>query len=125
MKQYKESFVFCLHNKVLVAVGGGYRCGLSEKSLGATPYQRQPGPANSKRNPPLAKAESIRNSCVTSVITYLRKGKEHCAAAVREINKRTKLVGSTHVGKVPEGMPPNTGAGESLRKDWQRQRFMN
>jgi len=40
--------------------------------------------ASSKKNPLLAKAESISNTASTSVITYLRRGKIHCTtAAVR------------------------------------------
>ena len=35
-------------------------------------------------DPPLAKAKPISDAGGTSVVTYLRKGKKHCAAAVRE-----------------------------------------
>lgn len=39
------------------------------------PYLIEPVPIGSKRDPPLAKAETISNSGSPSVTTYLRKGK--------------------------------------------------
>ena len=49
---------------------------------GAVPLQAEPVPAGSKTDPLLAKAEPISDAGSISVITYLRKGKKHCAAAV-------------------------------------------
>ena len=42
----------------------------------------KPMPAGSKMDPLLAKAEPISDSGSASVITYLRKGKSYCAAAI-------------------------------------------
>lgn len=44
------------------------------------PSWTEPVPAGFKRYPLLGKADAISGA----VITYLRKGKKHCATAVRE-----------------------------------------
>lgn len=44
-------------------------------------------PSGSKTEPPLAKAGPTSNADVTFLITYLRKGKKHCAVAVQENEK--------------------------------------
>lgn len=47
------------------------------------PCRTKPASAASRRNPLLTSAE-LSNTGDTSVITFVRKGKKHCAAAVRE-----------------------------------------
>ena len=47
------------------------------------PCRTKPASAGSRRYPLLTSAE-LGNTGDTSVITYIRKGKKHCAAAVRE-----------------------------------------
>jgi len=44
----------------------------------------EPVPAGSKMDPPLAKAETIRNSDSTSVITYLNRGRKTCCGTAVE-----------------------------------------
>lgn len=48
------------------------------------PCQAEPITAGSKTDLPLAKVEPISSAGGASVVKYLRKGKKHCAAAVRE-----------------------------------------
>ena len=68
-----SSFQVGAEVKVLVAGGAaGVAC------AGHSPLQLAP------TDPPLAKAEPISNAGGASVVTYLRKGKNQCAAAVRE-----------------------------------------
>ncbi|KAK4805327.1 LOW QUALITY PROTEIN: hypothetical protein QYF61_018190 [Mycteria americana] len=52
------------------------------------PCPTKPVPAGSKTDPKLPKAEPISDIDGTSVITYLIKGKKHCAAAVRERSEK-------------------------------------
>jgi len=49
------------------------------------PWLTEPVPADVKMDPPLTKAEPISDGGSTSVIIYLRRGKNYCAlAAIRE-----------------------------------------
>ena len=75
--------VLGLLGKVLVV--GGYRGGLCEKLPEASLCPTEPMPADSKMDPPLAKAEPISDGGSNSGITDLRRG-ENCwaTAAGRE-----------------------------------------
>ena len=55
------------------------------------PCPIEPMPASSKTDPLLAEAEPISNSGSTSVITYLRKGKEVTAVAVAARERSEKM----------------------------------
>ena len=77
---YQQS-VLGLRGKVLVV--GGATGVASVRSCWKLPLCLiEPMPAGSKTDPLLAKAEPINDSGSASVITYLRKGKSYCAAAI-------------------------------------------
>jgi len=48
----------------------------------------EPVPVTSKRDTPQAKGDPISDAGEASVITYLRKGKTHCTAAVRKRSEK-------------------------------------
>ena len=52
------------------------------------PCRTEPVSAGSKMDLLLAKAEPISDAGGASVITYLRKGKKHCTAAVGERSEK-------------------------------------
>ena len=52
------------------------------RDQGIPPCLTEPVPAGSKMDLPLAKAEPISNSGSASGITYLRRGKSYCTAAI-------------------------------------------
>jgi len=54
---------------------GVYRGGFCQKLREASPRLTKPVPAGSKTDPPLAKAKPISDGGGTSVVTYLRRGK--------------------------------------------------
>lgn len=61
----------------------GYRGHFSEKLPDASPCPTKPKPAGSRRDPPLAKAETIGNHSNDTVITYLRwKKKSFCTDVI-------------------------------------------
>ena len=66
------------------------RGGFCEKKPGADPVPDRASSSWLQNGP---KAEPIRDAGGASVITYLRKGKKHCEAAVRE--RREKNVRET------------------------------
>ena len=83
-----------LRGKVLVAGVRVCVCrgGFCEKMLEAAPScQTEPVPAGSKMDPLLAKAEPISDGGSASGITYLRRGKSHCAAAIAARERRENM----------------------------------
>lgn len=68
-----------LHGKVLVAGGTGVASLGKQQDL--PHWCTETVLANSKIDPPLAKAEPINDTSDISLITYLRKGKNYCATA--------------------------------------------
>lgn len=55
---------------------------------GLPPRQTEPVPDGLKMDPLLAKAELISDDGDTQITTYLRKGKKHYMAAVRERSQK-------------------------------------
>ena len=73
----------------------------------------EPGPAGSKRGPPLAKDEPVSDGCGTSAAMYLRKSKKFCTAAVREEWEKCKRNSLADIQVSAEGGgedAPGTGA---------------
>jgi len=84
------------------------------KDQGLPPCQTQLLPDSSKINTSLAKAELISDAGQSSVITYLRKGKKCCTAAVREKSEKQCERNSSSDTKVTKkaegGGAPGAGA---------------
>lgn len=67
-----------------VGSGGGAAGVMFVRCQELFPCWTETVPANSKMDPPGAKDKSIRDAGGASVITYLRKSKKCCTAAVRK-----------------------------------------
>lgn len=72
-----------LHGKVVLS-GGAAGISSLKRYQKLHPCQVEPVPPCSKTDLPMAKAEPVSSVDCTSVKTYFKKGKSHCAAPVRE-----------------------------------------
>lgn len=61
--------------------GGATKVASVRKCQKFLPRQKEPVPTSSKIDPPLAQSKPIRDGRSTSVITFLRKGKNYCTIA--------------------------------------------